>query len=419
MADISKIGSAEERQEVRIEVPVHWADHRFMDRAVLPAVEAMQLLAFWTRRFRPAVHLHSIRHAAFDKFLEMPPTGAAIQAFCDLTDLPGGAVQACLVTRGRTGSAAITRTRIHARVVFQPAPLSVPQVALDLAAALAGSCFNVEPERLYEALVPFGPCYRNIAKSVRLTREGALAWIHAPEYPDPQTDLPLGSPFVADAAFHAACVWSQRFDGIIAFPVGIAERRIVNPTLAGETYIARVFPLGREEEGLLFDIWILDQGGGLRELLEGVRMRDVSGGRMRPPAWIGAKPADQVDPGSGRKAGAVMTLIERDTLMPFAGRCLTDSESRRLADMGPGRRNAFTAARLACKRLSRQIGGKDATGPAHQIETIAPDGIHPICSSGEKDPFYCSVAHDKRFAVAATAEMPVGVDVERPMARLV
>jgi phosphopantetheinyl transferase len=417
MADLPKIGLVE-RRAVRIDVPAHWLDHHFQGRPVLPAVEAMQLLAFWVRDVRPSVHVRSIRSARFEKFLELPHAGASIEAFCDMTDLPDGAVQAALLTRGKTGPAGITRTRTHAQVTFAPAPLSIPAIALDMAAALTGSCFRVAPEHLYASLVPLGPAYRNISRPVHLSRDGALALLRDPGLPDPQTDRPLGSPFIADAALHAACVWSQRFAGVVAFPVGIQTRQIVDPVRPGETYIGRVFPLRSNDKALVFDIWILDARGRLCELLKGVRMRDVSGGGLRPAQWISATSADRHDVFTGSKDQTTMILIERDTVMPFADRCLTHREALRLEKMGPGRRNAFMAARLACKRLSRLVSGNTADTPARAIETLAEDGIRSICLTGTgHPPLDCSLAHDRRFAVAA-AGPSIGVDVERPNARL-
>lgn len=415
MADLPDIETVD-RNPVHIEVPAHWADHRFMGKAVLPAVEAMQLLAFWTARLRPGTDCRCIGEARFDKFLELPPAGEVIAAFCDLADLPDGAVQAALVTRRKAGSAAITRTITHARLVFEPLRPLGAQTPLDMSAALAGPCFRVAPQPLYEHLVPFGAGYRNISRPLLLTREGALAVIRAPEVIDRQTDRPLGSPFAADAALHAACVWGQRFTGRVAFPVGIDERRIVNPTRCGETYIGRVFPVRTEQQGVLvFDILILDPNGGLCEQINGVRMRDVSGGRLKPPEWIATGLAEPLS-ATGCLA---MALIERDTLMPFADQCLSPRERQRIEHLGPGRSEAFLAARLACKRLFRTICGNDRSTPADEIDTLAADGIRPsLPPAAGKPPADCCVAHDGRFALAAAAGPSIGVDVEKTNGRL-
>jgi len=96
----------------------------------------------------------------------------------------------------------------------------------------------------------------------------------------------LGSPFPLDAAFHAACVWGQRYAGLVGFPVGFALRRVFAPTRPGSIYIARVSPKKIHPDRFLADIWITDMDGALHEAVLDVVMKDVSGGRMEPPSWI-------------------------------------------------------------------------------------------------------------------------------------
>jgi hypothetical protein len=56
---------------------------------------------------------------------------------------------------------------------------------------------------------------------------------------------------------------------------------------ASAAYEARVFAVPSDDDALLaFDIWIIDTTGNPAELLQRVRMRDVSGGRLKPPDWI-------------------------------------------------------------------------------------------------------------------------------------
>ena len=407
LSDIAPSG----RAAVTIDVPPHWADHQFQGRAVLPAVEAMQLLAHWVRRFRPDLDVRCMGAAAFDKFLELPPTGGCIEAWCEMQDLADGCLRAALLTKTQSRSARMTRTNVHAQLDFYPLADIPPLAALDLASALEGGCFSVDPRRLYEELVPFGPGFQNICRPLRLTAEGALAVIQAPEGADGQTDLPLGSPFVLDAAFHAACVWSQRFAGVTAFPVGFDQRLLVAPTRPGDTYVSRIFPVQTDSAMLTFDIWIVDTDGRLFERLKGVRMRDVSGGKLRPPDWIRCQDAA----GSlGRIAGhcAAAALIDRVTLMPFGGNCLAEPERRRTVQMGDKRRIDYLSARLACKRLSRQLSGNDRHTPAQEIVTVAADGVRPRCPVTDGRAYYCSVSHDRRFAVAVAGEQPIGVDVE-------
>ena len=410
MGNLSDIASSG-RAALTIDVPPHWADHHFQGRAVLPAVEAMQLLAHWVRRFRPGLDVRCMGAAAFDRFLELPPTGGRIEAWCEIQDLADGRLRAALLTKTQSKSARMTRAKVHAQLDFYPLP-DIPSLpALDLASALEGGCFSVDPRRLYEELVPFGPGFQNICRPLRLTAEGALAVIQAPDGADGQTDLPLGSPFVLDAAFHAACVWSQRFAGVTAFPVGFDQRLLVAPTRPGDIYVSRIFPVQTDSAMLTFDIWIVDTDGRLFERLKGVRMRDVSGGKLRPPDWIRCQDAA----GSlGRIAGhcAAAALIERVTLMHFGGNCLAELERRRTVQMGDKRRIDYLSARLACKRLSRQLSGNDRHTPAQEIVTLAADGVRPRCPVTNGRAYYCSVSHDRRFAVAVAGEQPIGVDVE-------
>ena len=61
---------------------------------------------------------------------------------------------------------------------------------------------------------------------------------------------------------------------------------VVSPACPGQHYSSRLVPIHTAADVLIFDIWIYDSGGRLCELAAGVRMRDVSGGRLQPPGWI-------------------------------------------------------------------------------------------------------------------------------------
>lgn len=397
------------RREVEIAIAPYGVDHHFLGRAVLPAVETMQTLAGQVSEAYPHIDVHHIAAARFEKFLALTADGPSIRVFCDLSELPGGAIRAALITRRNAKTAQMSRSVVHAQMDFGNAGDPLPPLALDLAAALEGPCFKVTPERIYAQLVPFGPAYRNIVRPLLLTAEGALAHLQAPDL----SSGPLGSPFVLDAAFHAACVWSQRFAGLVAFPVGITRRRILSPTQAGQTYVARIFPTHPHGAVLRFDAWILASDGRPCEVLQGIEMRDVSGGRLQPPDWIREGLAGADEPLS-LQADVVISLIERDTVMTFADRCLSDLERQRMVAMGDRRRNGYLAARLACKRLARKLSDNDDRTLPRDLETLATDAVRPVCpkihGAGE---VACSVAHDRRFAVAAAGPGALGVDVER------
>jgi hypothetical protein len=137
-------------------------------------------------------------------------------------------------------------------------------------------------------MVPFGTAFRNVVSAVTLWPEGALTVVSGGPA-EGEANSVLGSPFPLDAAFHAACAWAQRYRGVVAFPVAMARRRVWRPTQAGEHYATVVRFRGAEERGLRFDLHLCDQAGRLCESVQGLVMRDISGGRLQPPAWVRAR----------------------------------------------------------------------------------------------------------------------------------
>lgn len=273
------------RRAVSFAVPAFWHDHRFQGRAVLPAVEALRLLAVWAERFYPGTTVVEMVEARFDKFLELAPGVGELNAFCDL-NMDAGGLRAALVTKSQAGRAAITRTKEHVAVCFNPPSGGAVAPSVDPAAPLDGDIMSIDPAAIYAELVPFGPSFRSICRPLSISANGAQAHLSAPVADPIYSHGPLGSPFPLDGAFHAACVWSQRFVDVVAFPVGFERRRIFVSTRSDQIYLCRVFPLSVEKELLRFDIWIVDLQGRSCEAIWGVRMRDVSGGKLTPPEWI-------------------------------------------------------------------------------------------------------------------------------------
>jgi phosphopantetheinyl transferase len=77
--------------------------------------------------------------------------------------------------------------------------------------------------------------------------------------------------------------------------------------------------------------------------------------------------------------------------------------------MGSRRRRDFIAARVALKRLARQLGLVEKERPDREIETLGPDDVRPcLAESG----IYCSVSHSARLVAAVAHRHPVGVDIE-------
>ncbi|MDA8126556.1 MAG: polyketide synthase dehydratase domain-containing protein [Deltaproteobacteria bacterium] len=270
---------------VAIPVPAYLRDHHVSGRVVLPAVEALQILAATLPPTAGADPLLQ-GQGQFGHLLTVEPGLREIPVIHEWSRDSAGRSYSRLVTVLSGKQARWTRRIEHGSVVF-----SSPGTEGDLAPeplpegkAKAGEVFTVPRRRLYDELVPFGPAYQNVAGEVLLTPAGASAEISGGGFPEAAG--PLGSPFPADAAFHVACAWGQRYKNTIAFPVAFEERRIFRPTAAGETYACRVVPLPGEGPVLRFDIWLYGRDKEPAELFRGLQMRDISGGRRKPPAWI-------------------------------------------------------------------------------------------------------------------------------------
>ena len=408
-----------DRLPVDIAVHPYLLDHCFQGKAVLPAVEAMRVLAQAVKGFVPGADITAMTEASFDKFLYIQPGTVQIPAFCDIAVFENGDATAVLQTKIKSGKTSITRRKEHVTLRIPGQRPDVPDFPLDLASALEGICMEISPDQIYRELVPFGPAYHNISETLYISEDGAIARIRAPaNYGCAHGPGQLGSLFVLDAAFHAACAWGQRFARTVAFPVGIEKRVIHKRTQPGVTYFSRVLPVRTDPNLLIFDIWIYDDNGDLFESACGVHMRDVSAGRMKPPQWVLTKgernTADWI-----KSRCRTLSIIELKTVTPYAAKTLSGHEQNRFQKMGDKRAQSYLAARLACKRLSRTLSGNDMHTAAPDITTVCADRVRPCCPHTDGPlPLSCSVSHDERFAVAVASDSPMGVDVEKMSTRL-
>jgi phosphopantetheinyl transferase len=411
MGNIPQVNNDKGRP-VSIALNDHLADHHFMGAPVLPAVEAMEILAAEALAADAVAAVDGLANAQFEKFLPLDPGRKSMEVRTRLQPAAQGRLRATLVTRTRSPKAAITRTKEHASVTFGPAADDPYPAPLDVAAAPEGICATVDRDAIYRELVPFGPAYRNIAAPVWLSRDGALARIECPDLPACSGTRHLGSPFALDAAFHAACVWGQRYHKMVAFPVALDQRRILKPTSPDSAYYGRVIPMQTGPDELVFDIWLLERSGTLCEVVQGVRMRDVSRGRLQPPPWVERKAPG--DPLAALKQHCPdLCVIELDAMAPFARRGLTQQENQRFQPMGQRRKRSYLGARMALKRLSRKLNNGMPHVPSQAIHTHEADGARPRCVSPAGGAGrYCSASHNRRFAVAVAAAAPVGIDVE-------
>ena len=273
------------RINLPLEIPVHpfLFDHCFDGKVILPAAAMLQHLAAALCSQAPPAQAQHMTKASFDHFLHIDFCPPCIEATNELIFYENGSISSALLTVGKMKSG-ITRAKKHASVCFPAAAPQPVALAADRDALPAENSFTLSSHRLYAELVPFGPAFQTVQGDVLLFEKGARALVYAPEYSG--ASGPLGSLFPFDGALHAACAWSQRFCGIVAFPVRFDERVIVKPIAPGETALCRIIPVSLHEGVVRFDVLLYDLKGEHREKVKGLAMKDISGGRMTPPAWI-------------------------------------------------------------------------------------------------------------------------------------
>ena len=271
---------------VAIPVQPWFVDHCFNGKAVLPAVETMLLLAAEVAAAHPEIDLRVMTNVRFSRFLEIPAESSRVEALLECRKNEDGSVHAKLLSRRQ--SKAMARLQEHGEILFLPAGKNDPPSAEWLAEPPAAPEIMIPAEQVYRELVPFGPSYHTLQETLYLSSQFAWGRLQAPALPQAphQVSNSLGSPFPLDGAFHAACVLGQRAADFVPFPVGFARRIIIRPTQPGGSYRTRVQLLSRSKDELLFDLQIFDDLGHIFECVTGIRMRDVSGGTIKPPEWM-------------------------------------------------------------------------------------------------------------------------------------
>jgi phosphopantetheinyl transferase len=406
MEDVSNIRNSM-RKPVSIPVPDYMRDHVYRGQAVVPAVESMRILAELVQSDLTSAPVICIVHADFAKFLIIDPGTNRIDAFTETDVAEPDILSAKLITSQQSGKSGITRYREHASLSLAMNSEPPPERQIDRTLGLEGVCLTLHKERIYRELVPFKAAYHNIEK-LFISESGALALVAGGSDQAPLE--PLGSPFPLDASFHAACVWGQRYAGMVGFPVHVDRRTIVRKTEPGNPYISRIIPVRSDRDLLVFDLWVYSREGDLCEEVRGLHMRDVSGRTLSPPGWIQNIDDRKLD---SIKSGCVhLSVIELPTVTGPCEKILSGPERERYTSMHEKRARSFLAARLALKKISRKLSGNDTGTPANEITTVKPDG-RPACPlTNGIELYHCSVSHDSRFAVAAASKSRVGIDVE-------
>jgi hypothetical protein len=260
-------------------------DHCFAGRTVLAAVEAMQLLATCVQAADPQMGVGNMDDARFAKLLAIPPSATTMKVVVELENLEKEGIRARLLSR--TQGKVMTRLVSHCELSFIRQAPPVPEKDVWAETPCAKASLSVPVAKIYQELVPFGPAYRTLQDKLFLSAERAWGSLLAYD-PGECTATPMGSSFPLDGAMHAACVHGQRLVDFVPFPVGFASRHVVKPTRAGEFYRTQAELQSFTADELIYNIFIVDQEGEMREWVQALRMRDVSQGRIKPPAWIKA-----------------------------------------------------------------------------------------------------------------------------------
>ncbi|HAR48976.1 hypothetical protein ER57_12760 [Smithella sp. SCADC] len=275
------------RHSCDIEIHPYLRDHHLEGKVILPAVESLIALARVVKTIYPRMEMSCLKSAVFPRFLTIIPNIERQPVFVDVENSGENVIAASLLTSIKSKTGTISREVEHARLEFCVAgPKEICTPPFHVVNKLKGDCISVPSITIYRELVPFGAAYQNIIGDLSVSSEGAIAYISGGNC-EADENL-LGSPFPLDAIMHAACVWGQRFAGIVSFPIGFEKRIIYQKTKKKEEYLGRVVPVSITKESLLFDAWIY-KDGVMCEYIKGVKMKDMTKGRICPPDWIVVK----------------------------------------------------------------------------------------------------------------------------------
>jgi hypothetical protein len=268
----------------------HHGDHHFMETPVMAAAETMLYIAGACRPPEKAAKSLHITNALFLKFIPIadatadPDSGHTVSFAVETTLCPDQSVRAALVSRSRSRRLGVTRSKTHVTLSLTHRHLPAcppPEKAKESALG------EVNSGQIYKDLIHFGPAFQNLRKTLRLGRH----WIHGTVWGggdatvSPLPDV-LGSPFPFDAAMQAACIWGQYFLGIVAFPEGVAQRLIYRRTRPQALYRIRLALRETDADHYWCDGWIMDSAGAVYEAFLGLKMRDLSRGRLKVPTWV-------------------------------------------------------------------------------------------------------------------------------------
>ncbi len=242
----------------------------------------MLLLAKFAREQYPEIQPATMLDSSFSKFLTIAEGATELAALIEVdTKQSATGEQLCLKLLSKIQLKQMSRIQEHARIAFprEPRPLCTSVSVEQL-----HNSITIDSRHIYRNLVPFGPCYRSLVNTLYLSGTHAWGELLAPNPGRQPMEEILGSPFPLDGAMHAACVLGQCIANFVPFPMGFKARQVLCPTRAGEQYQCTVSAKSLTAEELCVDLEISDGQGKVYEIVNGLRMRDVTRGGIRPAA---------------------------------------------------------------------------------------------------------------------------------------
>jgi hypothetical protein len=264
---------------VRLPDMVHLDQHAISGKAIVPAVELLNFLVETVDQQVGSLGTPlTMRDVRFPRFLPVDDIHrSAFEVALTEASQAGGGIRATLASRIEL-LGGMLRYRIHAEVTLGMPPVSIPPPPAE-----AQVEYEVADERVYRELVPFGPHFRNLHGTLRLGQGGAWSTVESPTPPHANPSR-AGCPYLLDGAMHLACVWGQRYAGMVAYPTGFAARTVVSPTAAGRRRCVAA-PRCKEPRSLLFDLWLVDEDHRVCDAVGGLVMVPLATGAP-PPTWI-------------------------------------------------------------------------------------------------------------------------------------
>lgn len=257
----------------------HLGDHAIAGKAIVPAVEILDfLLHFLDERAVALGDPLTMRDAVFPRFLPADDISRSrFDVTLEGTPSNGDGIRATLVSRIALPNG-LERERTHAAITFGGKPATMPAPPAE-----GEPEYQVAAERVYRQLILFGPHFCNLRDTLRLTRDAGWATVSSPTPPHPNPSK-AGCPYLFDSAMHLACVWGQRYAGMVAYPTGFSTRTVLAPIAHGRRRCV-VAPRTVAPRTLVLDLWLTDERQQVCDAVGGLVMAPVATGAP-PPAWI-------------------------------------------------------------------------------------------------------------------------------------